>query len=208
MLVIGTNSDYLESLIRLTFIQIFKQSSAKSCFIVCQSSNDDFDLNGNGFGQVESFKNNEGLASALQSLNAHLEARQSGNESSSDRIVFALLGLRFFDVISRESEVKKQLENLIIKGPEVGIHTLLHSVRFADFEKAFQQDFAAFGTDPSISPDDMMREFGIKIELNGEDGQNLFSKYRNRDASPQEKYLANIQAKEGGEITKFSVYKR
>ncbi len=208
MLVVGANSDYLESLIRLTFIQTIRQSSAKSSIIVCRSSNDDFDLNGNDFGQVELFMNNEGLVSALQSLNALMEARQSGNESSSDRIVFALLGLRFFDVISHETEVKNQLENLIIKGPEVGIHTLLHSVRFADFEKAFQQDIPAFGAGPSISPDDMIREFGIKIELKGEDGQNLFSKYRNRNASPQEKYLANIQAKEGGEITKFSVYKR
>lgn len=207
ILVVGANSDYLDSLIRLTFIQVFKQSSTKSSFIVCQSSNDDFDLNGNDFGQVESFKNNEGLVSALQKLNAHLEARQSGNESSSDRIVLALLGLRFFDVISHETEVKNLLGNLIIKGPEVGIHTLLHSVRFADFEKAFQQDFAAFGTGPSISPDDIMREFGIKIELKGEDGHNLFSS-RNRYASPQEEFLANIQTKDGGEVTKFSVYQQ
>ena len=174
---------------------------------LCQSSNDDFDTIGNTNGQMESFKDNDGLVSALQNLNSHLEARQNGLESTSDRIVFALLGLRFFDVIAQNTEVKNRLETLIIKGSAFGIHTLLHSVRFADFEKAFKQDFTAFGTAPSISPDDMMREFDIKIELKGEDGYNLFSN-RNKYASPQEEFLANIQTKDGGEITKFSVYQQ
>lgn len=202
MLIVGANSDYLESLIRLTFIQTIKQSNPKSVFILCQSSNDDFDMIGNTNSQMESFKDNDGLVSALQKLNAHLEARQKGLESPSDRIVFALLGLRFFDVITQKAEVKNQLESLIIKGSEVGIHTLLHSVRFADFEKAFKQ---AFGMAPSISPDDMMREFDIKIELKGEDGHYLLP---NRDvfASPKKEYFANIQIKDGGEITKFSIY--
>ena len=207
MLIIGANSDYLESLIRLTFIQTIKQSNPKSVFILCQSSNDDFDTIGNTNGQMESFKDNDGLVSALQNLNSHLEARQNGLESTSDRIVFALLGLRVFDVIAQNTEVKNRLETLIIKGSAFGIHTLLHSVRFADFEKAFKQDFTAFGTAPSISPDDMMREFDIKIELKGEDGYNLFSN-RNKYASPQEEFLANIQTKDGGEITKFSVYQQ
>lgn len=207
MLIVGANSDYLESLIRLTFIQTIKQSSAKSYFIVCQSSNDDFELSSNGINQVELHKNTNELSPTLQNLNTHLKARQNGIEPTSDRIVFALFGLRYFDMISHETEVKSQLENLVIKGPEVGIHTLLHSVRYTDVEKAFQQDFTAFGTGPSISFDDMMREFDIKIELKGEDGYNLFSN-RNKLASPQEEFLANIQTKEGGEITKFSIYQQ
>lgn len=207
MLIIGANSDYLESLIRLTFIQTIKQSNSKSVLFLCQSSNDDFDVIDNTDGQMESFKDNDGLVSALQNLNSHLEARQNGLESTSDRIVFALLGLRFFDVITQNTEVKNRLENLIIKGSVFGIHTLLHSVRFADFEKTFKQDFTAFGAGPSVSPEDMLREFNIKIELKSEDGFNLFSN-SNRNASPQAEFLANIQTKDGGEITKFSIYQQ
>ena len=207
IMIIGANSDYLESLIRLTFSQIIKQSNPECVFILCQSSNDEFDLIDNGNRQIESFEDNDGLVSALQKLNAHLEARQNGLESPSDRIVFVLLGLRFFDVIVQKAEVKNQLENLIIKGSEVGIHTLLHSIRFTDFEKAFKQDFTAFGTGPSVSPEDMLREFDIKIELKSEDGFNLFSN-RNRNTSPQAEFLANIQTKDGGEIMKFSIYQQ
>ena len=207
IIIVGANSNYLDSLIRLTLMQTIRQSSPNSSIFMCVSSNDDFELNNNNWGLIESFKDNDGLVSALQKLTSHLEERQSGNESSSDRIMFVLLGLRFFDVISHESEVKNQLENLIIKGPEVGIHTLLHSVRISDFEKSFKQDFAAFGADSSITPDDVLREFCIKIELKGEDGHDLFpGSYR--FASPQEDFMANIQTKDGGDVTKFSVYQQ
>ena len=207
ILIVGSNSNYLDSLLRLTLLQTIRQSSSNSMVLMCDSSNNDSKPNCKGIELIESFNNNEGLTSVLQVLSTHLTARQNGEELSSNRIMFVLLGLRFFDVISRDDEVKNQMETIIIKGPEVGIHTILHSVKFADFEKAFQQSLAAFGTSPSITPDDMMREFDIKIELKGEDGYNLFSN-KNRSASPQEEFIANIQTKDGGEVTRFSIYQQ
>ena len=207
ILIVGANSNYLYSLIKLTLLQTIRQSSPQSSILMCVPPDDDFDPNGINMGVLESFNNNEGLVKAIQILNNHLVARQSGTESSSDRIVLALLGLRFFDVISREIEVKKQLEKIIIHGSEVGIHTILHATRYSDYIDAFKPYYDTNISDYSISQESLLREFDIKIELKGDDGYNLFAS-RNIYASPQKEFIANIQTKDGGEVTKFSIYQQ
>lgn len=207
ILMIGANSDYLNSLIKLTLMQTLRQSNSDSQFMMCISSNDDIDSNGYELGKVSVLKNNDGLTSAIQTLKMNLESRMNGEVSSSNRIVLVLVGLRYFDVISRDTELKNALFDIIMKGPEYGIHVLIHSSRFADYEMAFKQDFSAFGMGPSISPEELLREFDIKIELKSADGYKIFEG-TDRYASPKEEFLANIQTCEGGVITKFSIYKQ
>lgn len=207
ILLIGANSNYLESLIKLTLAQSVRQSNTNSQFMLCMPSDDDIDFESKELSQITIFKNNDGLTTAIQTINSHFELRKNGEEPSSGRIVFAIIGLRFFDIISQDKDLKNLLEDIIIKGPDYGVHILLHSQRFSDFEKAFQQDFSAFGSGPSITPKELLREFNIKIELKGVDGYNLYET-SDRYASPQEEFLANIQTSDGGVITKFSIYKQ
>lgn len=205
MLVIGANSNYFKSLIRLTIHQIINQSSAQSKSMVCYSSNDESDTDTLGKERIEFYCDQEGLRSALETLIRHLHDRQDKQESTSDRIVFALIGLWFFkDVIKNNTEVRNNLEEILINGPEQGIHTMLHAVRNSDFHEVFEKDMIAFNSTPTISPDELKREFSIQMELKGEDRlfQNLFYS----DAL-QEDYFANIQTREGGEIIEFSIYK-
>jgi hypothetical protein len=204
ILIIGANSDYLESLIHLTFTQIIKQSSPNSTFLACVSSNDEYE--NQELENVKVLKDNEGLQTAILELNSHLEARQNGNESVSERLFFALLGLRFFDILITNSDLRKQLENIVLKGAELGIHTLIHSTSLSDFDKAFQQEFS-FDGGSSMTPEEFMREFNVKVELKGDDGYKLFST-PDRNNSPHEDFLANIQTKESGAITKFSIYQQ
>lgn len=204
ILVIGANSNYLESLVHLTFSQIIKQSSPNSTFLACVSSNDEYE--NQELENVKVFEDNEGLQIAILELNNHLEARQNGNESVSERIFFALLGLRFFDILITNSDLRKQLENIVLKGAELGIHTLIHSSNLSDFDKAFQQEFS-FDGGSSMTPEEFMREFIIKVELKSDDGYKLFST-SDRNNSPHEDFLANIQTKESGAITKFSIYQQ
>ena len=135
-------------------------------------------------------------------LNKHLDARADGRESSSDKIIFALVGLRFFDV----SNVKNDLIRIISKGSEFGIHVLLHATRFDDYENSFQQVWDSSTNTMSISPEQLLREFEIKIEMKGEGGEGLISGRTMFDV-PDKDYIANIQTKDGGEITKFSIYR-
>ena len=204
ILIIGANSDYLESLVHLTFTQVIKQSSSNSTFLACVSSNDEYE--NQELENVKVLKDNEGLQSAILELNSHLEARQNGNESISERIIFALLGLRFFDILITNSDLRKQLENIVLKGAELGIHTLIHSTNLSDFDKAFLQEFS-FDGGSSMTPEEFMREFNVKVELKGDDGYKLFST-PDRNNSPHEDFLANIQTKESGAITKFSIYQQ
>jgi hypothetical protein len=204
ILIIGANSDYLESLIHLTFTQIIKQSRPNSTFLACVSSNDEYE--NQELENVKVLKDNEGLQTAILELNSHLEARQNGNESVSERLFFALLGLRFFDILITNSDLRKQLENIVLKGAELGIHTLIHSTSLSDFDKAFQQEFS-FDGGSSMTPEEFMREFNVKVELKGDDGYKLFST-PDRNNSPHEDFLANIQTKESGAITKFSIYQQ
>jgi hypothetical protein len=204
ILIIAANSDYLESLVHLTFSQVIKQSNSNSTFMVCVSSNDEY--NNQKSENVNVLKDNEGLQSAVLELNSHLEARQNGNESVLERIFFALLGLRFFDILITNSDLRKQLENIVLKGAELGIHTLIHSSNLSDFDKAFQQEFS-FDGGSSMTPEELMREFNVKVELKGDDGYKLFST-PDRNNSPHEDFLANIQTKESGAITKFSIYQQ
>jgi hypothetical protein len=197
--------DYLESLIRLTFFQCMKQSSCNSGFIICSSSNDSFELNFEGCDKtITKYYDKDGLISALRELNTHLEARQKEEESTSNRMVFALLGLWNFYETIKETEVKLWLENLIIKGPQVGIHTILHADRFADFEEAFKPVYYNSAMTPS--PNELIKDFGVKMELKGEDGFKMFTQ-SNSSNSPHQAYHANIQNANGGEILKFSIYK-
>jgi hypothetical protein len=168
------------------------------------SSNDEY--NNQKSENVNVLKDNEGLQSAVLELNSHLEARQNGNESVLERIFFALLGLRFFDILITNSDLRKQLENIVLKGAELGIHTLIHSSNLSDFDKAFQQEFS-FDGGSSMTPEEFMREFIIKVELKSDDGYKLFST-SDRNNSPHEDFLANIQTKESGAITKFSIYQQ
>lgn len=207
IILVGANSDYLESLVSLTFEQIIKQSRPESQFMMCLSSNDDFITDKCKPNAITLFNDNQGLETAVQATAAHVESRQKREEQTSDRIVLAIIGLRYFDVISRNTDIKNQLENIITKGPEVGIHVLLHSAQLSDFEKTFKQDFSAFGSEPSVSPEELLREFNIKIELKGVDGHHLYE-HADRNVSPQKDFLANIQTKESGEITKFSIYQQ
>lgn len=206
ILIIGAESNYLESLVHLTFAQVVKQSTPNSTFIICVSSNDEYDKLESAISGVKVFKDNEGLQSSINELNHHLESRQNGNESSSDRVFFALLGLRFFDVLIHDAELRKQLENIVLKGAEMGIHTLIHSSTLYDFDKSFQQEFS-FDGGSSLTPEEFMREFSVKVELKGDDGYKLFST-PDRNNSPHEDFLANIQTKESGAITKFSIYQQ
>ena len=107
-------------------------------------------------------------------------------------------------MIKNNTEVRNNLEEILINGPEQGIHTMLHAVRNSDFHEVFEKDMIAFNSTPTISPDELKREFSIQMELKGEDRlfQNLFYS----DAL-QEDYFANIQTREGGEIIEFSIYK-
>jgi len=206
ILIIGVNSDYLKSLIQLTFTQVIKQSCSNSIFLACVSSNDEFENQDNSLENVRVLKDNEGLQSAIMELSGHLEARQNGNESASERIFFALLGLRFFDLLIANSDLRKQMENIVLKGAELGIHTLIHSTNLSDFDKAFQQEFS-FDGGSSMTPEEFMREFNVKVELKGDDGYKLFTT-SDRNNSPHEEFLANIQTKESGTITKFSIYQQ
>ena len=204
ILIAGANSEYLESLVHLTFAQVIRHSSPNSTFMVCVSSNDEYE--NLKLKNIKVLKDNEGLQSAILELNSHLEARQNGNESVSERIFFALLGLRFFDSLVTDSDLRKQLENIVLKGAELGIHTLIHSSNLSDFDKAFQQEFS-FDGGSSMTPEEFMREFIIKVELKSDDGYKLFST-SDRNNSPHEDFLANIQTKESGAITKFSIYQQ
>jgi hypothetical protein len=58
-----------------------------------------------------------------------------------------------------------------------------------------------------MTPEEFMREFIIKVELKSDDGYKLFST-SDRNNSPHEDFLANIQTKESGAITKFSIYQQ
>lgn len=200
ILIVGVNSEYLESLVHLTFAQVIRQSSPNSTFMVCVSSNDEYE--NLKLKNIKVLKDNEGLQSAILELNSHLEARLNGNESVSERIFFALLGLRFFDILITNSDLRKQLENIVLKGAEFGIHTLIHSTNLSDFTNAFKRDFM---DDLSLTPEEFMREFNVKIELKGDDGYTLFTTHDKKN-SPHEEFLANIQTKESGAITKFSIY--
>lgn len=204
ILIAGANSEYLESLVHLTFAQVIRQSSPNSTFMVCVSSNDEYE--NLKLKNIKVLKDNEGLQSAILELNSHLEARQNGNESVSERIFFALLGLRFFDSLVTDSDLRNQLENIVLKGAELGIHTLIHSTNLSDFDKAFQQEFS-FDGGSSMTPKEFMREFNVKVELKSDDGYELFST-PDKNSSPHEDFLANIQTKESGEITKFSIYQQ
>ena len=204
ILIIGANSDYLESLVHLTFTQVIKQSSPNSKFIACISSYDECE--NQELENVKVLKDNEGLQSAVLELNSHLEARQNGRESVSERIFFALLGLRFFDLLVTNSDFRKQLENIVLKGAELGIHTLIHSTNLSDIDKAFRQELF-FDGGSTMNSKEFMREFNVKIELKGDDGYKLFTT-PDRNNSPHEDFLANIQTKESGAITKFSIYKQ
>lgn len=204
ILIAGANSEYLESLVHLTFAQVIRQSSPNSTFMVCVSSNDEYE--NLKLKNIKVLKDNEGLQSAILELNSHLEARQNGNESVSERIFFALLGLRFFDSLVTDSDLRNQLENIVLKGAELGIHTLIHSTNLSDFDKAFQQEFS-FDGGSSMTPEEFMREFNVKVELKGTDGYKLFTN-SDRNNSPNEEFLANIQTKESGAITKFSIYQQ
>lgn len=198
--------DYLESLIRLTFFQCMKQSGGKSGFMICSSSNDSFELNFEGCDKtITKYYDKDGLISALRELNAHIEARQKEEESPSDRIVFALLGLWNFYEIIKEPEVKLWLENLTIKGPQVGVHTILHADRFADFEEAFKPVY--YNSVMTPSPNELIKDFGVKIEVKGEDGFNMFTQ-SNSSNSPHQAFHANIQNTNGGEMLKFSIYRK
>lgn len=168
ILIAGANSEYLESLVHLTFTQVIRQSSPNSTFMVCVSSNDEYE--NLKLKNIKVFKDNEGLQSAVLELNSHVEARLNGNESVSERIFFALLGLRFFDSLITNSDLRKQLENIVLKGAELGIHTLIHSTNLSDFDNAFQKDYL---DGASMDPKDFMREFNVKVELKG-DGNKLF----------------------------------
>jgi hypothetical protein len=172
--------------------------------MVCVSSNDEYE--NLKLKNIKVLKDNEGLQSAILELNSHLEARQNGNESVSERIFFALLGLRFFDSLVTDSDLRNQLENIVLKGAELGIHTLIHSTSLSDFDKAFQQEFS-FDGGSSMTPKEFMREFNVKVELKSDDGYELFST-PDKNSSPHEDFLANIQTKESGEITKFSIYQQ
>lgn len=206
MLIVGANSNYFKSLVRLTISQIIKQSTDQIRCFACYSLNDDFDADTLGKEKIEFFSDQEGLRSALETLMHHLHNRQNKKEKTSDRIILALVGLWFFkDVIKNDTEVRNNLEEIIIKGPENGIHTLLHSARNSDFQNVFEKDMMAFGTTPSISPEELKREFSIQMELKGED--RLFTSHPFYLDSLQEDYFANIRTKEGGEITEFSIYK-
>lgn len=204
ILIIGANSDYLESLVHLTFTQVIKQSSPNSKFIACISSYDEYE--NQELENVKVLKDNEGLQSAVLELNSHLEARQNGRESVSERIFFALLGLRFFDLLVTNSDFRKQLENIVLKGAELGIHTLIHSTNLSDIDKAFRQELF-FDGGSTMNSKEFMREFNVKIELKGDDGYKLFTT-PDRNNSPHEDFLANIQTKESGAITKFSIYQQ
>lgn len=206
ILIIGANSNYFESLIHLTFAQVIKQSSPNSLFLACISSNDEYENEDMSFKNVQVLKDNEGLQSAIQELSGHLEARQNGNELVSERIFFALLGLRFFDILVTNSDLRKQLEKIVLKGTELGIHTLIHSTNLSDVDKAFKQEFS-FEGGSSMTTEEFMREFNVKIELKGEDGYKLFTT-SDRNNSPHEDFLANIQTKDSGSITKFSIYQQ
>ena len=205
MMVVGSNSGYLKSLVRLTISQIIKQSTDQSRCFACYSVNDDFDADTFGKERIELFSDQEGLKSALETLMHHLHDRRNKKEKTSDRIVFALVGLGFFkDVIKNDTEVRNNLEEIIINGPENGIHTLLHSASNSDFQKVFETFMGAFDATPSTPPEELKKEFSIQIELKGED--RLFTS-RPYYLDIQEDYFANIQTKEGGEITEFSIYK-
>ena len=206
ILIIGANSEYLESLIHLTFSQVIRQSCPKSTFLACISSNDEYESQDKSNDNVRVLKDNEGLQSAVLELNSHLTARQNGDESVSERIFFALVGLRFFDLLVTNPDLRRQLEIIVLKGSELGIHTLIHSTNLSDFDKAFQQEFS-FDAGSSMKPEEFIREFNVRIELKGDDGYKLFSAL-DRNNSPHEDFLANIQTKEGGTITKFSVYQQ
>lgn len=201
ILIAGANSEYLESLVHLTFTQVIRQSSPNSTFMVCVSSNDEYE--NLKLKNIKVFKDNEGLQSAVLELNSHVEARLNGNESVSERIFFALLGLRFFDSLITNSDLRKQLENIVLKGAELGIHTLIHSTNLSDFDNAFQKDYL---DGASMDPKDFMREFNVKVELKG-DGNKLFST-SDMENSPHKDFLAYIQTKESGAITKFSIYQQ
>ena len=201
ILIAGANSEYLESLVHLTFTQVIRQSSPNSTFMVCVSSNDEYE--NLKLKNIKVLKDNEGLQLAILELNSHLEARQNGNESVSERIFFALLGLRFFDSLITNSDLRKQLENIVLKGAELGIHTLIHSTNLSDFVNAFQKDFL---DGASMTPEEFMREFNVKVELKG-DGNKLFST-SDMENSPHKDFLAYIQTKESGAITKFSIYQQ
>lgn len=205
IIIIGATSNYLESLIRLTFTQGIRQSNTNSKFLMCLSSNDEFEYGSHSFDSIELYKDNDGLIAVIQQLTSHLEARRDKQESPSDRIVFALMGLRFFDEIERNAELKKQIENIIIKGPEYGIHSILHSIRFSEFEKSFAQDFCDL---QAITPSELLSEFNIRIALKSDDGHKLYANQSMLSSSPQEDFLANIQTKDSGAITKFSIYQQ
>lgn len=209
ILIVGANThdsdtkySYFESLIRLIYSQFAKTNTSKSAFVLCYSSNDDIDISGIGPKQVKTYLNDEGLTKAVQLLNKHLDARADGRESSSDKIIFALVGLRIFDV----SNVKNDLIRIISKGSEFGIHVLLHATRFDDYENSFQQVWDSSTNTMSISPEQLLREFEIKIEMKGESGEGLISGRTMFDV-PDKDYIANIQTKDGGKITKFSIYR-
>ena len=85
----------------------------------------------------------------------------------------------------------------------MGIHTLIHSTNLSDFDNAFQKDYL---DGASMDPKDFMREFNVKVELKG-DGNKLFST-SDMENSPHKDFLAYIQTKESGAITKFSIYQQ
>jgi hypothetical protein len=211
ILIVGANSCYLKSLVQIIFDQIINQSGPHSKCYVCLSKEDDFDLSIYN-DKVETHYDKEGLITVLEGLKKHLDDRQKKTESTLDRIVFALMGLRFFtNCIKSDDEVRKNIEEIIVNGPENGIHMLLHATKSMDFQNTFSSNdmfFAPtpFNATPAIPPEELKREFGIKIELRGED--RLFSNQYLDDGPPQDDYLANIQTKERIEITKFSIYKQ
>ena len=206
ILIAGSYSDYLQSLISVIHDQLIKQSNDSSRFyLITEQSDSEYARLCNN-NRISIVHDNDKLKEIIQSINDILLGCQSDEVHSHHRIVLTMVGLRNFD-IAKDGDLRKRLENIIVNGPQYGIHVILHTERLSDFDKQFQKDYMAFGDDAAISPEELIREFSIKIELQGTDGYNIYAR-QDKMASPNEEFLANIQTKESGEITKFSIYQQ
>lgn len=206
LLIAGVFSNYLHGLVSHIIRQVLTQSAPNSHVYVLSTDGDEHYSCLRESDSRVSFIPREELNEYLQRLCEIINNRKENPSNKGDRNVLIIEDIREFKEEITDQETRKALESVVIEGPRCGVHSILHTTRYDDFENVFQSIIGMFGNDGAIGADELIREFDVKIEMKGVDGYKIFSNGSSQ-SSPIEDYLANIQIADNGPITNLSIYK-
>lgn len=205
ILIAGADRPAAMSIIMYSVLQILNQSGPQTRIVIADKTNSDSPCYGKlseTFAaltdKVEVAELDMDIEDKIAGIHAELSKRIEERRPG-ERMLIILNDLYNIRSLRKKgfnkSEQTRQLVEIIKDGPALGIHTFVYAASYNDLTQIFDIH-------------ELLPEFEVKIEVGGGSGFRIFGAQHDERLALNEKerYLANMQTGENGEIVKLKVY--